>query len=76
MISRKLNYPVAYGSIKRIKRGYYEMNLEMLCPDPASTKDGEITEMHTRRLEKDIIAHPATWLWSHKRWKHTRPKGE
>jgi len=74
LISRKLNYPVAYGSIKRRKRGYYEMNIEMLCADPSATKDGEITEMHTRRLERDIIAQPATWLWSHKRWKHKRNK--
>ncbi len=72
LISRKLNYPVAYGSIIRIKRGYYEMTIEMLCPDPSATTDGQITEMHTRRLEQDIISHPQIWLWSHKRWKHKR----
>lgn len=71
-IARKLNYPVVYACIKRIKRGYYEMHAEVLCENPKDTKDGEISEMHTKRLEKDIIAQPEVWLWSHRRWKHKR----
>lgn len=73
IISKKLNLPVVYVSIRRRKRGYYEMHAEMLVANPAATADGEITELHTRRLEQDIIADPAIWLWSHKRWKHKRP---
>ena len=57
---------------ERVKRGYYEMYSETLVENPASTAEGEITELHTRRLEKDIIADPAIWLWSHKRWKYSR----
>ncbi len=71
-IARKLNYPIVYACIKRVKRGYYEIHAEVLCNDPKSTRDGEISEMHTRRLEKDIIAQPEVWLWSHRRWKHKR----
>ena len=40
---------------------------------PKETEPGEITEFHTKRLEKQILAKPHLWLWSHKRWKHTRP---
>jgi Kdo2-lipid IVA lauroyltransferase/acyltransferase len=72
-ISRKLNYPVIYVSIKRVKRGYYDVHAETLCDEPAKTKEGEISELHTRRLEKDIYEIPETWLWSHRRWKHSRP---
>ena len=72
IIAKKINYPVVYVNVDRIKRGYYELNAEMLCEDPAATADEEITLMHTRRLEQDIIARPETWLWSHKRWKHKR----
>lgn len=72
-IARKLNYPVVYAHIKRVKRGYYEISAELLVANPAATQDNEITELHTRRLEKDIIAQPETWLWSHRRWKHKRP---
>jgi len=73
IIARKLGLPVVYVSIGRVRRGYYSMHAEMLVPDPASLSEDEISEIHTRRLEKDIIADPAIWLWSHKRWKHRRP---
>jgi Kdo2-lipid IVA lauroyltransferase/acyltransferase len=72
-IAQKLNYPVVYVSVKRLKRGYYEMDAEILIQHPSNAVDGEISELHTKRLEKDIIADPAIWLWSHRRWKHKRP---
>jgi KDO2-lipid IV(A) lauroyltransferase len=71
-IARKLNYPVVYAFVRKVKRGHYEINAEILVEHPASTADGEITALHTKRLEKDIISQPETWLWSHRRWKHKR----
>ncbi|HLP12432.1 MAG TPA: lysophospholipid acyltransferase family protein [Flavobacteriales bacterium] len=73
-IARKLNRPVVYISIKKYKRGHYEVFAETLFEHPAQTTEGEITETHTRRLEKDILSQPETWLWSHRRWKHSRKK--
>jgi Kdo2-lipid IVA lauroyltransferase/acyltransferase len=72
-IARKLNYPVIYISIKRIKRGFYEVFAETLVENSAETKEGEISELHTRRLERDIREIPEIWLWSHRRWKHKKP---
>lgn len=72
-IARKMNFPVVYVSIKRHKRGRYEIFAETLVENPKDTKDGEISELHTRRLEKDIREQPEIWLWSHRRWKHVRP---
>jgi len=69
-IAKKLNYPIVYMSIRRLKRGYYKIFTEMLIETPRQTKAGEISEAHTRRLEKDIIEQPEIWLWSHRRWKH------
>jgi len=71
-IAQKMNQPVVYVSVQRIKRGYYTVMAELLFPQPAGTEDGEITVAHTKKLEEDIIAQPATWLWSHRRWKHKR----
>ena len=71
-IAQKLNYPVVYVTINRVKRGYYEVNAEVLVNEPKNTKEGEISELHTRQLEKDIKAQPEIWLWSHRRWKHKR----
>lgn len=74
-LSRKLEKPVVYISITRPRRGYYHMRVETLVADPKETQAGEITEIHTRRLERDIRKHPEIWLWTHKRWKHKRPAG-
>jgi len=73
VIAVKLNYPVIYVSLNRIKRGFYEMSLDLLAENPKETKKGEISELHTKRLEQDIKRQPEIWLWSHKRWKHKKP---
>jgi KDO2-lipid IV(A) lauroyltransferase len=72
-LSKKLGYPVVYISITRPRRGYYHMRVEALVPDPKNTGEGNITEIHTRRLERDIRNNPDLWLWTHRRWKHRRP---
>lgn len=71
-IAQKFKYPVIYLSIKRPKRGQYVMECELLTENPENTAEGEISEMHTKRLEKDIIENPEIWLWTHRRWKHKR----
>lgn len=68
----KFNYPVVYMNIKRIKRGYYELFPELLFENPGETKEGEVLEKFTKRLEQEIIKDPVTWLWSHRRWKYKR----
>lgn len=72
-IAQKLNYPIVYVSVKRVRRGRYVIDAELLFDSPKDTASGEITEAHTHRLEKDILGRPETWLWSHRRWKHKRP---
>ncbi len=72
-LARKLGYPVVYISISRPRRGHYHLALETLVEDPATLPEGAITEIHTQRLERDIRDYPELWLWTHRRWKHTRP---
>ena len=71
-LARKLGYPVVYISITRPRRGYYHMQVETLVSDPVNTSQEEITEIHTKRLERDIRNYPDLWLWTHRRWKHRR----
>lgn len=74
-IAQKMNYPIVYVSIRKIKRGYYSLSADVLkLPPFNTTQEGIITEAHTKRLEADIVAHPDTWLWTHRRWKHQRPE--
>lgn len=71
-IAQKFKYPIIYISILRPKRGLYEMKAELLIENPEETSENEISELHTKRLERDIVAHPEIWLWTHRRWKHKR----
>jgi KDO2-lipid IV(A) lauroyltransferase len=71
-IARKLNRPVVYVHLNRIKRGYYETRFTIISDSPKDTSDNWITEEHTKLLEADIIKKPELWLWSHRRWKHKR----
>lgn len=71
-IAEKMEYPVVYVSVDRVKRGYYQVNAHLLTSPPYLHKPGYITETHIRQLETDIIRQPETWLWSHRRWKHKR----
>jgi len=73
-VARRFNYPVVYMHPTRPLRGYYTLELEVIVEDPSRTTDGEITEIYTRRLEKDIRENPTIWLWSHRRWKSKRPQ--
>lgn len=72
-ISTKMNFPVVYIHIRRVKRGYYEMSAEMLIENPKGLPEGTISETFTNKLEAMIQREPDTWLWSHRRWKHKRP---
>lgn len=73
-LAKKFNYPVVYMNIKRVRRGYYEVFPELMFDNPKDTSEGEISEAFTRRLEQEIKSDPAIWLWSHRRWKHSRIK--
>ena len=72
-IARKLDYPVIFSEMRRIGRGYYEIEFtEIAKPDYKDLPSGEITERFVRILEESIHNHPADYLWSHRRWKHKR----
>jgi|SRR5690554_2294735 len=65
---------VVFGNIYKVKRGYYEVEYEVICENAHETEYGFITEQHTKMLEKAILNQPEYWLWSHRRWKHKRPE--
>jgi len=72
-IAQRLNYPVVYARVNRLKRGYYEISAEVLFENPAKTEPDLISKSHSKALENDILTRPEIWLWSHRRWKHKRP---
>ena len=69
-ISEHFNNALLFVDVNRVKRGYIEIEFVVLAEDIKGMKEYEITELHTRHLEKRIIENPAYWLWSHKRSKY------
>lgn len=72
--AKMYNYPVIYIDIKRVKRGYYTVELSVLCDKPNELQDGELTAAYMHRLEQSIRENPESWLWTHRRWKRKRPQ--
>ncbi|TSA26096.1 MAG: lipid A biosynthesis acyltransferase [Bacteroidetes bacterium] len=66
------NYPVYFADVQKVKRGFYTVTLELLVANPKEAVPGEITQLFMQRLEQQIRAKPEYWLWSHRRWKHSR----
>ncbi|MEM9024263.1 MAG: lysophospholipid acyltransferase family protein, partial [Bacteroidota bacterium] len=71
-IAKKLNYPIIYIAVDRVKRGRYAITSEVLVDQPKGMSEEAISELHTQRLERDIRSKPEIWLWTHRRWKHQR----
>lgn len=74
LMAHENNFAVVGFTINKVSRGKYEMQLELITDNPRENNWGEITEAHTKMLEKAIIAKPQYWIWSHKRWKRAIPK--
>jgi KDO2-lipid IV(A) lauroyltransferase len=70
--ARHYDLPVLYFDVQRIRKGYYVAEIKILESYPAKTSKGEITEKYMRTLEQIIRNKPENYLWSHRRWKHSR----
>ena len=73
LLARKYALPVYYFCPRRIRRGEYEGELKCIYDGYEQVEEHAITERYVRMLEKDIIADPEMWTWSHRRWKFTPP---
>lgn len=74
LMAHELRYSVVFFHTKKIKRGYYEIELSLITDAPTKEDYGSITEQHTKLLESIIKEKPEYWLWSHKRWKREVPE--
>ena len=72
--AREFNFPVVYFGTTKIKRGYYRGSFKVLSDQPSKEKEGIITAAFAKELEKQIIADPQFYLWTHKRFKHLGQK--
>ncbi len=72
-IAMRTGYPVLFTWMRRVRRGYYEVEMAPVAVPPYPSDAVEkITGHYAATVESIIRQRPAEWLWSHKRWKHRR----
>ena len=71
-LAKRYDSAVVYSEIRRVKRGYYELDATLITENAAETSEMEITEKYVQLLEQTIRRNPQYWLWSHRRWKRKR----
>ena len=72
-MANEFDLTVVYFTMKKVKRGQYSVEFQVLTEAPKSLPYGVLTEKHVKLLEESIIDQPCNWLWSHKRWKREIP---
>jgi KDO2-lipid IV(A) lauroyltransferase len=72
-IARAMRLPVVYVSVRRVRRGYYQADLKPLWDGREAAEPHTVTERYARACELDVLAHPADWLWSYRRWRLKKP---
>ena len=70
MIAKKFDMAVVNYTVKKVKRGYFEVTFETITEQPNEYKDYEITDKYLAITERNICDQPEYYLWSHKRFKH------
>ncbi|MDB9732990.1 lysophospholipid acyltransferase family protein [Polaribacter sp.] len=70
MLSKRFDLVVINYVTRRIKRGYYTTEFQLITDTPKEFKDYQITDLYTELIEKNIREQPEFYLWSHKRFKH------
>ena len=68
--ARRNKTAVVFVNIVKLRRGYYQLELDIVTKDASNSKEGELTREYRSYLEKNIRQQPSNYLWSHRRWKH------
>jgi Kdo2-lipid IVA lauroyltransferase/acyltransferase len=72
-IARATRLPILYVRVRRVRRGYYAVELQTLWDGREPTEPNAVTERYARACEIDVLARPADWLWSYRRWRLKKP---
>jgi Kdo2-lipid IVA lauroyltransferase/acyltransferase len=72
-IARATRLPILYVRVRRLRRGYYEVELSQLWDGREVTEANTVTERYARACEIDVLKSPADWLWSYRRWRLKKP---
>lgn len=69
-LSEKYQMPIVYLSQSKLKRGYYSADFHTINLQKDATAEDVMDELNNAMIN-EIKQQPFTWLWSHRRWKHS-----
>jgi KDO2-lipid IV(A) lauroyltransferase len=72
MLSKKYDMNVIFLRTRKLKRGFYEAELEVISENAKDEPNYEITDRFLKLVEQQIYEKPENYLWTHKRWKHRK----
>ena len=70
ILAKRFDLVVINYITRKVKRGYYETEFQLITDAPKEFEDYQITDKYTCLTENNIKQQPALYLWSHKRFKH------
>lgn len=70
MLSKKFDMAVVNYSVRKVKRGFFEVTFETITESPKEFPNYKITDHYLEITERNIKEQPEYYLWSHKRFKH------
>ena len=71
MLSKKFDLVVINYVTRKVKRGYYETEFQLITETPKELDNYQVTDKYTDITEQNIQQQPEFYLWSHKRFKHS-----
>ncbi|WP_417429357.1 lysophospholipid acyltransferase family protein [Halpernia sp.] len=70
-LATRLDLVFVYCEMKKVKRGFYQVNYYRIFPDGEKFQEFEVVKKFHKLLENTINKRPDNWLWSHRRWKYS-----
>lgn len=71
-LATKKDLVFLYCDMKKVKRGYYQINYHRILPDGEKFEPLEVVRKFHALLEETIEKRPSNYLWSHRRWKYQK----
>lgn len=69
-LATRMDLAFVYCEMKKVKRGYYQVNYHRIFPDGEQFTDYEVVRKFHHLLENTIRKNPDNYLWSHRKWKY------
>ncbi|RXM51098.1 MULTISPECIES: lysophospholipid acyltransferase family protein [unclassified Chryseobacterium] len=69
-LATRMDLAFIYCEMKKVKRGYYQVNYYRIYPDNEKFTEHEVVRKFHKMLENTLNKYPDNYLWSHRKWKY------